>query len=108
MGVIVLVAVGSGVDVAVGTVGEGVGVGGMGVSVGVAVGGAGVEVYVAVGTRVGMAIFPPTTAPALLNPITPTMLRIATRLPKEYPINVRGRIPKSIKTMVPVIANTAR
>ena len=58
-----------------------VGDGGIGVSVAVAVGGAGVPVRVAVGTSAGIAIFPPTTAPTLLKPITPKIHKIATRLP---------------------------
>ncbi len=77
-----LVAVGNGVAVAVGTVGEGLGVGGMGVFVGVEVGGTGVAVWVAVGTSVGIAIFPPTTRPALLNPITKTIASMDTTLPR--------------------------
>ena len=103
-----LVAVGSGVAVAVGTVGDGVGVGGTGVSVGVKVGGTGVPVKVAVGTRVGMAIFPLTTAPALLKPMTKTIPKIVTTLPRVYPINERGLIPRSINTIVPVITETAK
>lgn len=102
------VAVGSGVAVAVGTVGERVGVGGIGVMVGVPVGGAGVGVNVNVGTRVGMAIFPLTTAPALLKPITPTIPRMVITLPTVYPMKVRGLIPKSMNTIVPVITITAR
>ena len=78
---IVLVGVGEGVKVDVGIVGVKDGGRGVAVSVGVEVGGAGVLVSVAVGTSVGMAIFPPTTAPALLKPITPTILKIAIRLP---------------------------
>ena len=103
-----MVAVGKGVEVAVGTVGVTVGVGGMGVTVGVDVGGTGVLVGVAVGARVGIAIFPPTTAPAPPKPITLTIPRMATRLPRVYPINVRGLMPSSIKTIVPVITITAR
>ena len=72
----VWVVVGKGVEVAVGTVGDGVKVGGMGVIVGVEVGGTGVGVRVIVGSNVGMAIFPPTIAPALLRPITSTIARI--------------------------------
>ena len=77
-----MVAVGGGVEVAVGTVGVRDGVGGSGVSVAVAVGGAGVRDGVEDGGRVGSAILPLTTAPALLRPITPTRDKIATRLPR--------------------------
>ena len=103
-----MVAVGNGVEVAVGTVGDGVKVGGMGVNVGVEVGGKGVGVWVIVGSEVGMAIFPPTIAPALLRPITSTIARMAITLPRVYPIKLSGLIPKSINTIVPVIAKTAR
>ena len=77
-----LVAVSGGVLVIVGTVAVKVKVGGIGVSVGVELGGAGVGVCVEVGYGVGIAIFPVTIAPALLNPITAIILKITIRLPK--------------------------
>ena len=81
MGVMVLVPVGKGVMVAVGTVAVKVAVGGMGVIDGVKLGGMGVDVIVLVGKGVGKAIFPVITAPALLNPIKATIQRMITRLP---------------------------